>query len=311
MVTRRAQRASCGPLFPRLRFFLRQAFAALFRSFGITALAVATTGLALGVLATFAVIVANLSRVADRLGREVEMSAYLPAGANATEIEASAALVRAWPEIEAVRTLTSSAAMIEFRSSLGDDAVLLDGLPAEVLPPSLELQLSPGIWTGADIAALAARLMALPFVEDVRYGQQDLERVHAVLGFARGAALVLGIALCFATILIVSNTIRLTVYARRDEIEIMSLVGATDAFVRAPFVLEGAIQGLLGGLAAAAGLVALEEALRVGIQNGLAYAFGPIELDFVPLHFVGVLLVAGTGLGLVGSLLAVGRFLKD
>ena len=147
-------------------------------------------------------------------------------------------------------------------------------------------------------------------VEDVRYGQEDIERVNALLGFARVAAAVLGSALCLATILIVSNTIRLTVYARRDEIEIMSLVGATDAFVRAPFVLEGAIQGVLGGSVAAIGLVVFEEGVRVGLERGLSYAYGPSSLDFVPLHFLGYLLASGAILGLTGSVLAVGKFLR-
>lgn len=249
-------------MLPKLRFFFRQALAALLRSFGVTALAVGTIGVALAVLATFVIIVANLDRVAEQLGRDVEISAYLKRGTSFTDGEALAAQVKGWTEVETARYLPSELAMEEFKKSLGEDGILLDGLPPDVLPASVELTLHPHPWTGAEVKAIGARLAAIPAVEDVRYGQEELDRVNALLSFARIGTLVLGFALCLATILIVSNTIRLTVYARRDEIDIMSLVGATNAFVRAPFVLEGAIQGLLGGGLAVASLVVLEAASR-------------------------------------------------
>jgi cell division transport system permease protein len=297
-------------LLARLRFFLAQALSALSRSLGITTLAVVTIGVALAVLATFAVIVENLSVVADRLGREVEISAYLAPGVDAEKSTHTKAVIRGWEGVAGVDLVSSTEAMEELRAALGKDAVLLEGLPGDVMPASLEVRLDGRAWTTAEVRALADRIAKLEGIDDVRFGQDDIERVDALLRFARIAALVLGAALCFATILIISNTIRLTVYARRDEIEIMSLVGATNAFVRAPFVLEGAIQGLLGGLIALGGLVALRSVLEAGIQRGLGYAYGPIELHFEPTDFLLYLVGAGVALGLVGSLLAVGKFLK-
>lgn len=297
-------------MLPKLRFFFRQALAALLRSFGVTALAVGTIGVALAVLATFVIIVANLDRVAEQLGRDVEISAYLRRGTGYADGEALATQIKGWAEVETARYLPCELAMEEFKKSLGEDGILLDGLPPDVLPASLELTLRPHPWTGAEVKAVGDRLRAIAAVEDVRYGQEELDRVNALLSFARIGTLVLGFALCLATILIVSNTIRLTVYARRDEIDIMSLVGATNAFVRAPFVLEGAIQGLLGGGLAVASLVVLEGGLRVGLERGLSYAYGPIELSVVPIELYVYLLALGFALGLVGSLLAVGKFLR-
>lgn len=294
----------------RVRFFFRQAFSALLRSFGITVLAVVTIGVALAVLATFAVIVENLRRVADQLGREVEISAYLSPTLIAPKRTLLEGQIRGWEGVGAVRFVPPTEAMKELKGALGKDALLLDGLPADVLPASLEVRLESRTWGAGEVRAIAERLGKLEGIDDVRYGQEDIERVDALLGFTRVAALVLGVALMLATILIISNTIRLTVYARRDEIEIMSLVGATNAFVRAPFVLEGAIQGLLGGLLALGGLVGLRGVLETGIERGLGYAYGPIELHFAPLDFLGLLVVSGVLLGLIGSLLAVGKFLK-
>lgn len=297
-------------MFPRLSFFFRQALSALLRSFGVTSLAVATIGVALAVLATFAVIVDNLRRVAEELGRDVEISAYLPKAITHVDGAALAKRIQTWDDVERATFLGSEAAMEEFREALADDAVLLEGLPPDLLPPSVEVRLVPRSWTRAEVESIGRRLGEVEPIKDVRFGQDDIERVNAMLSFARITALILGVALCFGTILIVSNTIRLTVYARREEIEIMSLVGATNAFVRAPFVMEGMIQGLLGGAVAVAALFALEEGLRVGLERGLSYAYGPVDLSFVPLHFLGYLLVAGVSLGVVGSVLAVGRFLR-
>lgn len=301
---------SADTMLPRLRFFIEQALFGLWRSLGVTVLAVITIGIALGLLATFAVVVSNLARVADRIGNEVEISAYLVRTASVADVERARVAVAGWPDVAQARYVTSTQAMDAFRLSLGDDAVILQGLPADVLPPSIEVRLAPREWTATEVAALASRLDALEPVDDVRYGQQEIERVHALLGFSRAVASVVAVVLCMAVILLVSNTIRLTVYARRDEIEIQSLIGATDAFVRAPFLIEGAIQGLLGGLVAGLGLLVLEGVLEEAIRRGLSYAYGPIQVELVPLSFLGGLLLLGVLLGLIGSLLAVGKFVK-
>ncbi len=297
-------------MFPRLRFSCKLAFSALARSLGVTLLSVLTIGIALAVLATFFVVVSNLSSLAHELGEDVRMSVYLDRGVSTEEAVALAKELESWGVIQSAQFLSPAAAFQDFRTSLGEDAVLLEGLPQDLLPPSIELLLVPGKWTADDTGVLSQRISSRPVVSDVRFGQGDIERVSAFLGFSRIVALVLGAALCFATVLIVSNTIRLTVYARRDEIEIMSLVGATDGFIQAPFVLEGAIQGVLGGALAALGLVALQRILVAGIEDTLSYAFGAISLEFVPLSFLGALLAGGAFLGLLGSTLAVGKFLR-
>ncbi len=278
------------------------------RSIGVSALTVLTIGLSLAVLASFAVVVDNLRRLASDLGQQVGVSAYLEPGLDGAPLADRA---RQWQGVAEAYALSSMEAMAEFRAQLGSDAVLLDGLPEDVLPPSVELRLEPKRWTVAEVRDIAHRLAEESGVTDVRFGQEDVERVAALLGVTRVAAFVLGLALCFATVLIIYNTIRLTLYARRDEIEIMTLVGATAGFVRAPFVLEGALQGILGGLAAAAGLFALEEALLLGLERGLAFAGSTTaQLSFVPASATAGLVLAGAALGILGSVLAVGKFLR-
>ncbi|MEO1334422.1 MAG: permease-like cell division protein FtsX, partial [Myxococcota bacterium] len=248
------------------------------RSPGLTILAVGTVGTALAVLAIFAAIIQVVSSVADELGQDVEISAYIQRAAE-FDMPRQADEVAGWDEVAGVRVLTSSQAMATFRESLGPDAVILDGLPEDVLPPSLEVQLARRQWAAEEVQAIATRLLALDAVEDVRYGQEDIQRLTTMLRVIRLAAAILGSALVLATVLIVSNTIRLTVYARRDEIAIMSLVGATRWFIRAPFLLEGALSGLLGGSVAMLILITLEEVLRAGLQEVLRFTFTAIAFD--------------------------------
>ena len=280
------------------------------RSLGVTVMAVATIGVSLAVLATFALVIQNLRRISGELGDQVGLSAYL----DPNRFEEGRKLAKAaagWPGVERTWVLTSTEALSDFRRQLGRDAVLLEGLPTNVIPPSVEVRLFPRHWRVEEVAALAELLQAMDAVVDVRYGQEDIERVSALLGVARSSALILGIALCFATILVIYNTIRLTLYARRDEIEIMSLVGATASFLRIPFLIEGTVQGVMGGLVATVVIFALEDVLITRLEQGLAYARGAgIELQFVSPGFGLLLILSGALLGLAGSLLAMGRFLR-
>ena len=297
-------------MLPKLRYVFKQAVSVSVRSLGVTAVAVVTISASLTVLAAFGVVVATLGRVAEQMGQEVEISAYLTRGTPPGAGFALAEALEQWPEVLAARYTSSEAALSAFRDTLGGDATLLDGLPPDVLPSSVELRIAPAAWTRETVEALAAGLEARPEVEEVRFGREAIEQVNGFLSFARVAAWVVGAALCLGTILIVSNTIRLTVYARRDEIEIMSLVGATPAFVRAPFVIEGALQGLVGGAVALGILVLLQEGLRIGIERGLGQGY-PVELVFSPPEALAYLSAAGLTLGLVASLAAVGRFMKE
>jgi len=199
-------------------------------------------------------------------------------------------------------------ALSRLRADLGDLAGALDGLSQNPLPPSLEVipreSLPP-----AGVRALAARLGQLPGVAEVEYGREWLDKLEALgrglRAFAAGALfVVLGAAL-----LVVANTIRLAVYARRDEIEIMKLVGATDGYVRAPFLLEGALQGLIGAAMALGAIAAVQRWLLPRAQQAFAFASGMSAPQVLPVH-AAALLGMGALVGLLGSWLAVARFLR-
>src|SRR3954454_20016539 len=189
--------------------------------------------------------------------------------------------------------------MQRLKKELGDLGAARDGLPENPLPPSLEVVPagSPG---PAEVRGLAGRLGQMSHVVDVDYGREWLDRIEALgramRNFGSGAlALVLAAAL-----LVVANTIRLAVYARRDEIEIMKLVGATNRYVRAPFLIEGALQGVLGAALAVGGIVAVQHWLLPRASQAFAFAAGVSAMHLLPLH-AAALLGAGALVGFFGS----------
>jgi cell division transport system permease protein len=199
-------------------------------------------------------------------------------------------------------------ALQRLRAELGDLSGALDGLAQNPLPPSLEVTPRVSLLP-AEVRMLAMQLSQLPGVAEVDYGREWLDKLEALARglrvFGAGALLtVLGAAL-----LVVANTIRLAVYARRDEIEIMKLVGATDGYVRAPFLLEGALQGLIGAALALGAVLAVQKWLLPTASQAFAFAAGLRAPDLAPAH-AAVFLGMGAVVGLCGSWLAVARFLR-
>lgn len=211
------------------------------------------------------------------------------------------------PDVE-VAYVDRGLALSRLRTELGDLSGALDGLSENPLPPSLEVTPRATL-PPAGVRVLAAQLGSLPGVTEVDYGREWLDKLEAL---ARGVR-VFGAGALFtvlgAALLVVANTIRLAVYARRDEIEIMKLVGATDGYVRAPFLLEGALQGLIGAALALAAVVAVQKWLLPSATQAFAFAAGIRAPPLSPAYGAG-LLGMGAVVGLFGSWLAVARFLR-
>lgn len=280
------------------------------RSWAVTAIAVLTISVALAILGAFAIVAQQLRGVSSRLGAQLAVSVYLEDEVGFARGAALAEQVAAWPEVADAEHWTSERAMAAFRDELGEDAVILDGLSSSVLPASVEVVVGSAVRDVAQVRAIAERAAKLPGVREVRFGEERLERLQLLSRLVEGAFVVLGSALLLATLFIVANTVRLTVFARREEIEVLRLVGATGTFVRAPFVVEGVLQGGLGGVLAWGWLAAVEGALRAGLERMLRIAYGSLSAPIELLPWLLPLLCAGLLLGALGSGLAVGRFLR-
>lgn len=284
---------------------VRRAISAMVRGPYVTLVGTATIFVAVLATGLFAAALGGAERLLASWAGEVRLSVYLAPGADLERARAAAAALAPGRRVEAV---PAPVALRRLSESLGDEGHLLGGVEPGALPDAVEVE-APGIdLEGA--RALAVRLKEVPGAAEVDYGNAWLERLERFVRRARVAAAVLFAALATATAVLVSNTLRLAVFARRDEIEIMKLVGATDAFVAAPFLVEGALQGLLGAGLAVLALLALHAAVVPRLAAAVAIAGGLGLGDTLPPGLLAVLLAGGAAVGLVGSALAVRRALR-
>jgi len=270
-----------------------------------SAVATATIALCLLLAGAFALLLTNMERVLARFGEEVHVSAYLAEGLAAGEQERLAERVQAAPGVESVTLVSKQVALERFRASPFGRASLLDGLDDNPLPASLEIVLTPAERNRSGVEALVAKLRGVEGIAELGYGHEWVEGYARAVSLVRGLALGIGAVLALATLLIVANTIRLSIYARRDEIEILQLVGAGRAFVATPFLLEGLLEGTVGGLAALAILALGFRAARVVLGGGLELLLGYAEPAFLGGSGAFALVAAGAVLGLVGSAAAM------
>ncbi len=289
----------------RLAYFVRRALDALRRGPFVALVAVGTIYVAVLVTGLFAAVLSGTERLLDAWGGEVQISVYLRPGADLAAARAAAARIAPGRAVEAV---TSRTALERLKSSLGDEAGVLEGVGEQALPASVEVR-APGITLEA-ARTLARQLEAVPGAADVDYGNAWLERLETFLKRARLVGLLLMGTLSVATAVLVANTLRLAVYARRDEIEIMKLVGATDGFVGAPFLIEGLVQGLAGAGLAVLTLLGAQAALLPRLHAAVALAGRMTRADVLPTPLLLGLLAGGAALGLVASSLSLLRFLR-
>jgi cell division transport system permease protein len=286
-------------------YFTRRALEAMARGPYVALVGTATIFVAVFSTGLFAAALGGAERLLAAWAGEVRISAYLAPGA---DLDAARAAVTAAAPGRAVRAVPASVALRELAAELGEEARVLDGVGPGALPDAVEVS-APGI-SLAGARALAARLGALPGVAEVDYGNAWLEGLERFVGRARVAAVFLFTALALATAVLVSNTLRLAVFARRDEIEIMKLVGATDGFVAAPFLIEGLLQGLLGAGLAVSALLATHAAVVPRLRATVTAAAQLRLADTLPPQLLLALLAGGAAVGLLGSALSVARTLR-
>lgn len=290
-----------------LRSMARSALRGLVATPVTTAVAVGTLAVTLTLVGAFALLVANMERLLTRFGEDIRVSAYLEKGLPEAEVRALAERVRTAPGVQEVELVTEEEALARFRAGLFGRPSLLEGLEENPLPASLEVTLVPERRDAEGVAVLASALEGLPGIADLGTGGAWVESYARAVGLVRGVAGAIGAVLGFATLLVVSGTIRLAVYARRDELAILRLVGASRAYVALPFVAEGVLQGVVGGLLALALLGGGFVLFGAQAGEGLELLLGHVEPAFLGLRGAATLVAAGAGLGALGSALALLR----
>ena len=288
-----------------LAYFFEEALTSLWRSRLINALSIGTIGVSLFVLGAFLALAANLSGVVDRWAQKVQVTFFLSDHATADQRERLLAQLASDPGVQAAAFVGREEALQRFRALFSDLRTLPDDLGSNPFPASIEVTLKPGGGAADEVRRLAAAYEQAPGVEEVQYDLVWIQRLSTAVRLMRGVGAFLGGILALAGVFTISNVIRLTVYARQDELDIMRLVGATRAYVKGPFVVEGMLQGGLGGLVAV-GLLWLS--VRVFATDALAATelMGEAALS-LPAELCALLVAGGMLVGLVGSLVSLGR----
>ena len=287
-----------------VRYAFEEALTSLWRGRQAGLLSTLTIALALFVLGGFLDVTSNLDRLGAEWSNAAELSVYLKDDITPAERQAVEGVVAPSDLIAAHEYVSKPDALARFKQTFGDLTAAVDGVGGNPLPASFEVRLRPGPGVSDSVDALASRLRQMAGVADVRYDRQWLTRVLSAINVVRGVGLVLGSVLVVAAALTVANVVRLALYARREELEIMNLVGAPQAYVRGPFVMEGVLQGGVGALVALAALAAVFFALRGRYLVPLASAMNVSSIHFLPAVLCAGLVVGGMAVGCVGGLVA-------
>lgn len=282
-----------------MRLILREVLFSFRRAPALSALAITTIAFALFVVGLFALVALNTQRALTELAERVEVVMYLRRGTPVDVVTAAIGDIKAFPEVESVTYVTEDEALALARRELVEFQGVLDDLTTNPLPASLEVRLKAGYRNAAHAGAVAQRAQGFWFVDDVRYGGDWVESLDRLRDIAAVVGFTLAAGFAAAAVIIIATTIRMTVLARSQEIHIMRLVGATNGFIRRPFLLDGALKGALGGLLA----LPLCYAAFAAVNRELK--FGAFFAEEHQLVIVGL----GLLLGLVASAVSVARHL--
>jgi cell division transport system permease protein len=289
----------------RFRFFVGEAVRSLRANLATTLAATVTVLIVMFFLGVFVALGSYLYAKVDQVRGETKVSVYLKDEASAKQIGKLQVQLTQNPEVKSVKYLSKADALATMKKQLGKDNNVFKQLPINPLPASLEVHLH----NPDDAKAVAATVRGRPGVDSVNYGGKTADRVLRVGATIEAVVGGLILILAVAAVLLIANTIRLSIHSRRREIEVMKLVGATNWFVRLPFIIEGMLCGLVGAAVAICLLYAAYVGLlREWIQGS---DLSSSQVQAISFWLLGaLLLVAGTGLGAAGSGLTLRRYLR-
>lgn len=290
-------------------YFARTALGGMWRDPFVHVIAIASLAIALIGFGLARIAGAQIDALVSALGGEVELTVYLKDGTSPEDLKALEAALAQRTGGE-TRVISPAQALGRLAEQLGPQGQALTELGANPLPWSVEVTLPPQLRDPEALKVLSGTLRALPMVEAVDYGADALERLGALSKGLKLASVVAFAVVFLTTIVVVSATLQLAIYTRREEIEIQKLVGATNRFVRAPFLLEGMVQGLVSASLAVATLWALATWGAPRAAGVVAFLALPKGAQLVSPRLALELLVLGVGMGLSGSVVAVRRFLR-
>lgn len=293
-------------MFSSLNYFFRETVKSLFRNRFMAIASVLTVTLSMFILGIFLSAILNINHMASYLENQVEMTVYLKDGLKTQQVMTVGSRLKSLSGLKEIAFTDKDQAMEEFRNRMGEQAGLLDSINGNPLPASYQTS-----FNSPDELKMAVNIVRnYSEVEEVQYGQDVIEQLYRIAKVIRISGIILILFLAAAELFIISNTIRLTVFARRREIQIMKYVGATNGFIRWPFLFEGMIIGLIGSTIASILLclgynLILEEMTEAGLVFFSLIPFWPF-MPYVSLF----ILASGIIIGALGSAISLRKYMK-
>ena len=280
-----------------MKLAVREAMLGFKRAPLLSALSITTIAFSLFAFGLFSLVALNIRNTLSALESRVEIRAFLADSTSAEAVALAMGDIGAMPEVARVEYVTPEQALERARKELGE---FRDVFENGFLPASLDIRLRDGFRDPSSVKRIADKVKAQPIVDDVRFGEEWVQKLYSIRNVATAAGIILGLAFAAVSIIVIGATIRMAVMARAREISIMRLVGATDGFIRRPFLIEGFVKGVLGGVLAL-GLTWLAASL-------ISSYFIRTEFFGARLALLGLL--GGAVIGVVGSALSVGRQIR-
>ena len=288
-------------------YYTKHAFINIFGNRLVHAISVGTISSSLILFGSFILLFYNLNNWMVEWGQSLSLSVYLQDEIDQKTKARIESLLKNLPSAELKEYISKDRAMEDLVDGLGTHSGLLEGLKENPLPASFEIIFKDVNIRQLDPQKMKEEIEKIEGVQEVQYSEEWLDRLEGLVYVLKVAGFVIAGFLCLAVLFITTNTIKLTIYSRRDEVEILKLVGATDWFVKMPFLIEGTIQGLVGGVIALSVLFLLF--LLFSLDNVHIIGLPVLEIVFLPMAHLAFILLLGLILGLVGSFIAVGRFI--
>ena len=291
-------------------YLIQEAFVNLRLNRTSVFIGIITTAFTISCFGVFALLYGNLKHLAGTLQQDVEMVAYVQPDASPKIVDGVLQRLDSEQAVSEVSFVSKEEALKEFHQQFPDESRLLEGMEENPLPASFVIQVTPQFQEADSIEAFAERVKQFPGVDQVRYSQDWIDTLALFVSYFEFGAIIIGVILAVATITIIANTVRLSFYSRKEEIEILRLIGATGAFIATPYVIEGAILGLCGGALALGLLKGVFEFFRFELNASGWFSGLESVLTFFPHETSIFLILAGMLLGCGSSLLSVFGLMK-
>jgi cell division transport system permease protein len=286
-----------------LPYSFKSAFQSLCREKRINALSILTVGASLLIITLVSLFLYNMNIASKRLPERFSMVIYLKNDLAEEQIKEIVSNLNRRGEIINLKYISKDEALQELKQALPESGTLLEGLDENPLPPSIEIRVQEEIIKSDAVQRLAEEIKEMPGIDSVYYGEKIAETVHLLKRSVQNMSLIIFIPVSAGIVFVIYSTVNILFYRRKSEIEIISLLGATSGFIRTPFIIEGGLIGIAGGVLGA--LVAL--AFYFGITYNLSVAMPILGNLIFPSEILFLLPAAGGILGIAGSIIAVGR----